>query len=734
MEYKEFDQQYTDLCAEVSSGNLKQAMERISRLMRQVPGGDYYYRLESLSENYRSLLKYAFQGYRDPKREEILAGLSVSLLTLADEIRHDWKEKEMIQTRLERLLVKKEFGEDPAAVNDKIDAMIFGKKVDKMIGETGPAPAPFSPVDLLFKLIWLTPRWDDGLFDRIRKMFGPDALEWQEKSLLVSAVVLGVLDFFDPRKILLLIEITEAGETQVSQRALTGLVLALTRYDHRLKFYPEILAKAGALFSSGTVRSDIQAILLQLLMAQETEKINKAFEEEVLPGMREVMPRLEDKLDLGNIFEESDIEGKNPAWKDLIEEVPGLFDSIEKFTKMQIEGADVFMSTFSQLKRFDFFTRIGNWFVPFYTRHPDLLKETGGEETSFVRLLEGLERAFYLCNSDKYSFALNFNAVPEQQRSRIVTYFEAELEQMKEMASEEELLGQTESSATVFTQYIQDLYRFYKLYPFRNEFEDVFGERIHFSRLGFYRNFFDTEKFTEQLAAFYFDRQHYPEAIEMYEYLAKTEKPRGEYYEKMGYACQKMNRYRKAIEYYKKADLFDSNRIWVLKKLGWCYVKIKDYRSALPCFEEASRLQPEELSLKIQVANCYLNLKEYEQALNQYSQASYFRPDDLKVLRPVAYCQFALGKLEEAAGLYEKILASESPKGYDYMNAANVQLCLGKRAEALEWFRQCRKDKSLTLENFRSAFEEDAPLLIRNGIRPEDIPLLEDAFTYEFES
>jgi len=99
--------------------------------------------------------------------------------------------------------------------------------------------------------------------------------------------------------------------------------------------------------------------------------------------------------------------------------------------------------------------------------------------------MEGLEKAFYICNSDKYSFAINFHAVPRQQRSMIITYFESELEQMKEMINEEKLLDQSLESNAIMTQYIQDLYRFYKLYPYKNEFRDIFQTRIHFSGLYF---------------------------------------------------------------------------------------------------------------------------------------------------------------------------------------------------------------------------------------------------------
>jgi tetratricopeptide (TPR) repeat protein len=401
---------------------------------------------------------------------------------------------------------------------------------------------------------------------------------------------------------------------------------------------------------------------------------------------------------------------------------------------MQMEGGDVFLSTFSQLKRFDFFTRMSNWFVPFYADHADLKNNVSDEEKIFSRLLEGLGRAFYLCNSDKYSFALNFNAVPPQQRSMIMTYFEAELEQMKEMASEEEILSPSAASNAIFIQYIQDLYRFFKLYPFHNEFYDIFQKKIRFTELYFYKTFFERDNFTARLAVFYFDKNHYPEAIEMNKYLVEKEGPKSEYYEKIGYSFQKMGKFPEAIEFYKKAELFDSDRLWILKKLGWCSMKVKDYTNALKYFEGYALIQPDDLAIQAQIGQCHLSLKNFEESLNSYSKVLYFQPGNLKVLRPIAYCQFVLGKLDHAEELYQKILSgSDSPGPFDLMNAGHVQLCLNKRKEALSLYKRSKTDLLFATNLFQSAFEEDIPYLLKNGISKEDLPLLMDYLLFQVE-
>jgi len=317
----------------------------------------------------------------------------------------------------------------------------------------------------------------------------------------------------------------------------------------------------------------------------------------------------------------------------------------------------------------------------------------------------------------------------------IVTNFEAEFAQMQEMASEEQLLDKSLQSNAIFTQYIQDFYRFFKLYPSKDEFEDVFQRKFRFNELFFYQTFFEKEGFTERLASFYFEKEHYHEAIEIYEYIISKSVPRGEYYEKIAYSFQKTGRFKKAVEFYRKAELFDTNRLWILKKLGWCSLKLKDYTSALNYFREASSLQPDDMNLWSQVGQCYLNLKDFAQALQTYSKVGFFSTGNLKVLRPIAYCQFVLGKLIQAETTYTEILEIANPVSpYDLMNAGHVQLCLNKRKNAADLYNRCLSAKNTRQEDLFAAFNEDVPYLIRNGISPDEIPLIKDYLIFQSES
>ncbi|MCK9423429.1 MAG: tetratricopeptide repeat protein [Bacteroidales bacterium] len=716
MTRKEIDQQYSSLYQKIYKLELKAVLDDLARRIRYISKSDYFYQLETLNDNYKTLLRYSFDGYKDVQQKTILDGLCASMLRITDEMRQIQIEPELPFMKAEKATLRANLGDD-------LQISAFDK--EEISGH---------PIEVKFKLIWLTEKLNDDSILSIHRINISESIPWYEKCLVVSALTLSLLNHFDINKFNLLLEFIEYRENQVYQRALTGVILSLLVYDHRIKFYPELIEKLKSLHGDEAIAPELEMVLFQHLMARETDKITHEFETEVLPEMRKMMPKIEDKLQLGDQTEDEDMEGKNPGWKDMIEEVPGLFEKIEKFSRMQMEGGDVFMSTFKLLKRFDFFNSMSNWFIPFHRDHPDISSSFSDSEEINIRLLESLEKAFYICNSDKYSFAFNFQAIPAQQRSMIVTNFEAEFAQMKEMASEEQVLDQSLTSNAVYVQYIQDLYRFFKLFPTRQEFNDVFNWKIRLPDLDFYKLIFERSGFTERIASFFFDKDYFQDAIEIYLYLLEKNGPQGEFFEKIGYCYQKTEQFEKAVEYYKKAELFDTNRLWLLKKLGWCNLKMKDYHQALSYFKEASNLAPEDITLQNQVAQCYLNLKDYEEALAVYTKLRFFDPNSIKLLRPIAYCQFVLGKLDHADENYNTLLRESSPaSAYDLMNAAHVKMCLGERKPALDFYRQSFSSKAPGFEALVNAFKEDVPFLIKNGISPDDIPLIRDFLLYQVE-
>ena len=79
--------------------------------------------------------------------------------------------------------------------------------------------------------------------------------------------------------------------------------------------------------------------------------------------------------------------------------------------ELQLEGADVYMSTFAALKNYPFFREVHNWFYPFSKQQSDVIKQLKQEGNEKNTLLDLILQSGFFSNSDKYSLFFHDPAV-----------------------------------------------------------------------------------------------------------------------------------------------------------------------------------------------------------------------------------------------------------------------------------------------------------------------------------
>jgi tetratricopeptide (TPR) repeat protein len=585
---------------------------------------------------------------------------------------------------------------------------------------------PHHELSRIFNMLWLSDRFHEPEVRLVKGLVLDPVLPWPDKCLVVTAITLSLFRYFDQRKFELLFEIVDAGENQVWQRALSGLVLALFIYNNRIAFYPDLLSRLSLYQGNKEFERNLELIYIQVIKSQDTEKITKKFQDEIYPEMMKLRPRLEDKLDLENILSENPIEDRNPEWESLLNETPGLFQKLEEFSMLQMEGSDVFLSAFAMLKQFDFFRELANWFVPFYKENKVVQESLEGIRTDFDvdSFIVGLEKSAFLCNSDKYSFCLNVNRMPALQKSMMMQLFNMELNAMNEISGEDEMLNKSASDRAIFTQYFQDLYRFYKLYPNRHEFNDVFANKLDLHNSRLYLLTVNHDEFLKHIAEFHFSKDHFNEAMEIFLMLDRGDN-NAELWQKLAYCYQKLGKFDKAVEYYLQASIIETPGLWTLKKIAWCYRKLKNFEEALEYYRKAELLAPDDLQIQTSLGHTSLDLKQYETALKYYFKVEYLAPENYKVHRPIAWCCFVLGRFEQAEKYFEEIIRRGGNQ-HDYMNIGHVQWCLKKKEAAMESYRDSLRKSSYNMEWFEPVFMEDGKILGLHGIGVEDLPLMLD--------
>jgi tetratricopeptide (TPR) repeat protein len=391
-----------------------------------------------------------------------------------------------------------------------------------------------------------------------------------------------------------------------------------------------------------------------------------------------------------------------------------------------MEGADVYMSAFANMKHFDFFKDFQNWFVPFYPDHETIDEiyrdEILGPGTN--ELAEALYKTPFICNSDKYSLLLNLKHLPSSQKTMMLKVFRMELEGLQQLNDDESGTDPYKVFRTNITQYLQDIYRFFKLSPYRKEFEDLFVGKLDIYNSEFFRMTSNVSEAEAGLADYFFSKNFYGDALQLYLKQVNEKPDEVQLYEKIAYCYQEDEEYDAALEYYRRAELID-RKVWTIKKIGLCLRRLGKNEEALEYYLQASDLEPENIHTIIMIAHCYLDLRNYEQALKFYFRVEYKEPGNLKILRPIAFCYFALGRFDESEKYYDRLSAGKL-NAHDHINKGHLALCTGRKREAIEHYRASIISGELSKEQFISIFTEDEELLISLGVNRDDLPILLD--------
>lgn len=743
MTEKELQVIYSKINELLSGRKLKPAFDQLKKMISETGLGQFLDEYYNLEQTYRFMLKYTVEGIRDPERQKIYRHLMISVYELADKVYETLNLKSSLSvvyqkkrytgssyiadlddfiTRIEDLQIQMELNEEAyesSGGNDK-ETALWAENQQNIIR--------------LFYHILLLDELKDAAKKPLDRFFNSPYIISEWKGLITTALSFSLLRYFDEQKTTLHFELAENAEDTVSkQRALVGLLLVFYQYEKRILLYPDLTSRLEILTESPGLKKNLKKMILQFIGSKETEKIRKKIQEEIIPEMIRISPNIRNKLNIENLFEEGATDDKNPEWGEIFNDSPGLLEKMEEITKMQMEGADVFLSSFALLKTFPFFSEMANWFIPFFKDHPEIkglfsLQPDNPEK----KIIESLLISPILCNSDKYSFCMVLGSIPRENKEMMSEALRAEMEQLSEIEKDEQLVKPDRKEEIISNQYIQDLYRFFKLYPGKKDFDDIFNWRFDFhNKISFRKIFGEDMNLLRDIGEFYFVKNYFSEALEIFNPISET-RVNGELLQKIAYCHQKLGNFEKALETYRKAELYDLNQLWNLKKIALCYRNLKRYGEALEIYQAVEKLDPDNLNTHFAIGYCHVELKEYQEALKYFFKIEYLSPGNKKVRRPIGWCSFLTGKLEQAEKYYS-MLVEDSPDKYDLMNMGHVQWSLGNRKSALEFYSRSVREGGFKESEFIASFDEDLQHLLSRGIENDDVPIMLDQLRYFLE-
>ncbi|NDW18896.1 hypothetical protein D0T53_08215 [Dysgonomonas sp. 216] len=725
----------------LSKRQLKNAIELLTKMAVNLQDWQVSERLNELDTNYKFMLLYQFEGSDDPNQVTVYNGFLRTLYEMTDDITDELLMIESSnfyyeKSRIQSLKNNTQIADYHKQLRDIYDSLSLTEliednniKIDKKRALSVKRERIAAD---MFSHVFASKRADNEIAIQLSDFFNNKDILEREKCLIISALTLNLCHRFDGRKVQLLMSSCSNENPMISQRAIVGLIIVLQMYDVRWSFYPECKHQLETLSENPYFNKSVIAVIKQLIRSRETEEISRKMTEEIIPEMMKFNSMAGRKLNMEELMSgDIDFSEKNPEWKKELES-SGLAGKLQEYSNLQMEGADVFHSTFAHLKNFSFFSEFSNWFIPFdisYSELLDLFNGNGSENLLYSAILN----SGHMCNSDKYSFAFSLLQLPESQREMMLRRFGEESEEMKQLQKEAAEMNSSAKDEIISNLYIQDLYRFFKLHTAKKSFFDIFTLRLNFYDKQSIAPLISEPEDMKAIAQYCFDKNFFTEALKIFSLLAEQGLDTSDIWQKTGYCNQMLNNTDDALAAYLQADLLLPDNTWTMKRIAQLYRSKKQPEKALSYYIKIQDLHPDNIATQLNIGHCYLDMKDYNKALNAYFKVELMDGgDNPKAWRPIAWTAFLMKKFDLSQAYYFRILEAK-PTVHDFLNAGHTELALNNRKKALEQYIQAVSLLNNNLQEFSELLTADKEELMAVGIKESFFPLLLDQIQYKLD-
>ena len=699
---------YKIICSFLKQQRLSRAISLLSTMVEKTQQSTLVDRLNDIETNHNLLIQYFIQNTKDPHRMQIFKNLIRLTYELAEDTNEYIKQREssrhdyaMIR-EVRQIRLSNNYDEILQRLERFDEKLLSRFDYELQQGE-------------LFNIFWTQSFFVPELVSFYQQVQENPKISTSDKCLAVSALTLNLFRHFSEQKLNLLFDTCLHSNIFVQQRALVGLCFVLTKYDSMIGIFDNFTTRLSIFRDNVFLLEKIKTIVNQIIRTSETQDISNKLNNEIIPEILKAKSELKNKFDSDTIFIQDDIMEPNPEWSDFLEE-SGIDKKMKEISDLQMDGADVYMSTFASLKNLPFFDQSYRWFLIFDKNYSEVSHLFNPNEKN---LFDTFINSNTLCNSDKYSFCMAMQQMPEIQRGAMKNSFAEQLDQIEENEK-----NASEKEKKTSNQYIQELYRYYKLNKRLHKEDDIFVYALQLHKTHFFKLLFSENEHIMSVANFYFSQKRYEQALDLFTSLESLNFDL-ELSQKMAFSYQQLGKIPDAIACYERADLIAPHNPWTLRRLAFCLRVENRFNEALRCYEQLSDSQPADIQIRLHLAYCLTELGNTHEALSIYYKLEFEKPNDEKIMRALAWCLFLEHNYLQAEKYWSQVL-SLNPNAVDYLNAAHVAWCLSKRDLALMYYKRS-KTLSASAREFFESFMKDQAHLLAHGVTPTELTLLIDA-------
>lgn len=685
------------------NGNVGEALQQLERRAEGFIGEGFSDRIENCRTEYRYMSDFMMKGYCDPRRNELFAELMRRIL----EIDYDLRVRETLwENPYTKTWTRRMLTSDTSA--ETLQGMLRATAAD--------ATAHYDALSLAFMSLLTSYHWRSRQADSWAAFFASPTTSVIDATTLTSAIMLSAMQQFSLHKCMCLAQTYHLCTCEeIRQRALTGCLLSLVCAGQQTEQYREETATVLSylLADEDSCRAALE-LQMQMSRCAKAESDATAIKRDIMPTLLRNQPFRVTREGIVERNEEAE-ERLNPG--STYKGIEEMEEGIKKMLKMQEQGADIFFSGFKQMKRYPFFYKLTNWFMPFYMEHPDIARETAKLNNS--EFVERVTKRGPFCDSDKYSFLIAIAGVMDGLPEKIRSMMEGGELGPIGMPKDDDSVRK---ASFLRLQYLQDLYRFYELNPLASSLQNPFSLLHSYPVWTLTAGFLSSE---QQRDACNYIMRHDPDEVQLeaFRTIANSiaDKSSDSYLLCMAEYHMKQKDYAAAIASYEDCmKCSPSNPIAMRGIARACYAT-GEYKKAAFYFDALHTLFPKRQSHLLNYAMAMVRDGKAEDILNDLYRLEYENPDDVTIRNTLGWALLYAGKAEQALQQYRRLAdsaAKDSAVPQDFsivLNHAYALLFTGSISEATDLLRSYASRYPSTDTPFRihllTSMQEDSDLL-----------------------
>lgn len=716
---------YDTICTQ---HNVGQAIVQLKGYAQQNSYGFMLDELTAIDDNYSRMCEFMLRGTVDEKRDDVYNGLLKQLYRLTASLRlmqYSGSRSSYGQCRYPASKVTLQH----EAIKARLEAFVTDTA---MLSLDGDASAESKRkqlyadhqafVDELFCSILLMDQWNESQSQFAVSLLTSPLVDANDSMLLVSALMLSCSNIFDFYKFRTLVDIyRHSFDEKVCQRAFVGWVFSLPGAEGSV--FPKFQKLIGELTADDKVCRELLELQMQVFFCLSADEDNARIQRDIMPGLMKGNGFHVTRFGIEENQEDTLQNILNPDAQDKAMEE--LERNMKKMADMQRAGVDIYFRGFSMMKRYPFFHTLSNWLCPFYPEHPGLATVT--ERMQGLKFLGQLFEHGPFCDSDKYSFAISLSSVIDRIPANVREMMNGGEVMMMPMASEE-----NGKPAYIRRMYLQDLYRFYRLYDYRADFRNPFD----YSGEGRSRNFFFINVYLRAALAgkkawtlgnFLLKRRQMDALWHLLDVYGDAHS--AEYHMLAGYAAQRRQDAEAAYVHFSKAADGQPGNTEVLKCLAQQSFNTRRFGEAEALYNRLSLQCPDDTNIQISWAISMIENGKVPEGMNELYRLDLTHPGIAAIQRGLAWGHLLQKNPDKAYTLYEKLLQMAHPMADDYLNAGYCLWFQRRLSQAVESFKAFVKGRGDTPEGMAvmsRTFASDAELLKLYGISATEQTIMAD--------